>query len=472
MARKPSIYQMKVVLDDTHPPIWRRIQVPGKVTLEELHQVLQVVMGWEDYHLHSFTIHGEYYGDPALDEFGELGTKDESRFRLNRLITEEGMRFHYDYDFGDGWEHTLLVEKIFSAEKGIRYPRCVKGKRACPPEDVGGVWGYGVALDAIKNPDHPEHDEYLQWISGEFDPEAFDLEGVNHRLSRIGKTDVQWVQKPFMMDDGQFRNGLIEITSSWELDLPADQQRAFEDLPLRRDTVTLLAYLRDHRVTGTSTKGNLTLKAVHEICEQFVHPPRLEESIGDYVYRVRSEEDVWPLYFIHILATIGGLLSGGPGRKWRLTQLGQEFLEMSAPLQAWALFATWWMEMDWAFVSPYEVREGTLSGHFVWRTLDHLLKLPVESRVLFETFADGLIEDVGLVMPMGDQDKARDILHDILELVVIDPLSDFGILIPEHGPAEGLGLRYKQLLAFQMSPMGRGLLKAIKVIDDASGTEL
>jgi len=472
MARMPSIYQMKVVLDDTHPPIWRRIQVPGKVTLEELHQILQSVMGWWDYHLHAFTIHGEYYGDPAHDELGELGTKDESRFQLNQLIKEKGVRFDYEYDFGDGWEHTLLVEEIFPAEKGVYYPRCVKGRRACPPEDVGGVWGYEEFLEVLKDSEDSEHDEYLEWIGGEYDPETFDLDEVNERMRGVRGVDEIWPQRSLTPEDMQHKQRLADIATAWVLELPADQERALENLPLRRDTVTLLTYLRDHRVTGTSTKGNLNLKAVHEISEKFVHPPRLEERIGDYVCRVRSEEHVWSLYFIHILVTISGLLSGGPGRKWRLTPLGQEFLEMSAPLQVWALFATWWMEMDWAFVSTYEVREGTFSDHFVKLTLDYLLELPVQKRLLFEPFADGLIEDVGLVWPIEDQDRARDILRDIIERVVIDPLCDFGILLAEHGPREGFGPKYKKLPAFQLTPMGRGLLKVMKMIEEASGAEV
>ncbi|OGO16178.1 MAG: hypothetical protein A2Z14_13895, partial [Chloroflexi bacterium RBG_16_48_8] len=188
MTRKGSqVYQIKVTLKDTHPPIWRRIQVPASITLLELHEILQIVMGWEDYHLHVFTIDGDDYGDTIYDEYNELGFKEETRCKLSQLIHEEGVRFVYEYDFGDSWEHTLLVEKIFPAEKGIPYPRCVKGKRSCPPEDVGGVWGYENFLDAIQDPEHVEHGEYLEWIGGEFDPESFDLEEVNDRLGRIAR---------------------------------------------------------------------------------------------------------------------------------------------------------------------------------------------------------------------------------------------------------------------------------------------
>jgi hypothetical protein len=94
-------------------------------------------------------------------------------------------RFDYEYDFGDGWEHRILVEKILPLEPGRAYPVCIKGRRACPPEDVGGTWGYAAFLDAIGDPEHPEHDSYLEWIGGEFDPEAFDLDEVNDALSEL-----------------------------------------------------------------------------------------------------------------------------------------------------------------------------------------------------------------------------------------------------------------------------------------------
>jgi hypothetical protein len=152
-----------------------------------LHDILQIVMGWDDYHLHISTIEGSIYGDPADDEYGDLGTIDEARFRLNQVIYREGQRLSYVYDFGDGWDHTLLVEKILPPQESVRYPICLKGKRACPPEDVGGVPGHENFLEAIRNPDHDEHEEYLTWIGGEFDPEAFILEEVNNQLRSMGR---------------------------------------------------------------------------------------------------------------------------------------------------------------------------------------------------------------------------------------------------------------------------------------------
>jgi hypothetical protein len=183
---KADIYQIKVTLEYSKPPIWRRIQVAGDVNLRKLHRILQEVMGWSDYHLHQFIVGEAYYGEPHPDYEGfGFQIRDEKRVKLGQIVPGEKFKFFYEYDFGDSWGHQLLVEKILPPEPGIQYPRCLKGKRACPPEDVGGVWGYEGFLEAIRDPDHPEHDDMLEWIGGEFDPEAFDLDEINAALERI-----------------------------------------------------------------------------------------------------------------------------------------------------------------------------------------------------------------------------------------------------------------------------------------------
>jgi hypothetical protein len=175
-----QIYQIKVTLEDSHPPIWRRILVPDSITLAKLHSILQVAMGWTDSHLHQFIAGDAYFGVPDPDYGFEM--HDERRVKLAQIVPGEGSKFRYEYDFGDGWLHTLLVEKILPPQPGQPVPVCVKGKGACPPEDVGGMWGYYGFLEAIQNPDHPEHEDYLEWVGGEFDPEAFDLDETNELL--------------------------------------------------------------------------------------------------------------------------------------------------------------------------------------------------------------------------------------------------------------------------------------------------
>jgi hypothetical protein len=183
-ATQVPIYQIKVTLTGSKPPIWRRIQVRSDITLAKLHDIIQAVMGWDDYHLHQFIVGGLYFGVPDPDYGDWVDMRDEQKMRLNQITTSQGFKFAYEYDFGDSWEHTLLVEKILPPEEGVQYPVCVKGRRACPPEDVGGIWGYDGFLEAIQDPNHPEHDMYLEWIGGEFDPEAFDLDEANAALRR------------------------------------------------------------------------------------------------------------------------------------------------------------------------------------------------------------------------------------------------------------------------------------------------
>ena len=181
-----QIYQLKITLRDSKPPIWRRIQVPGDISLEKLHWVIQEAMGWTNSHMHQFIHRETYYGVSMKDDFGDFHEmKNEKTVKLNQLVSRPKAKFVYEYDFGDSWEHEILLEKILPPESGVRYPVCLTGKRACPPEDCGGVWGYAGFLEAIQNPNHPEHDDMLEWIGGSFDPEAFDLDAVNRVLGRI-----------------------------------------------------------------------------------------------------------------------------------------------------------------------------------------------------------------------------------------------------------------------------------------------
>ncbi len=179
------VYQIKVTLKDIRPPIWRRVQVPSNISLNKLHRILQAVMPWDDYHLHQFIIGGVYYGEPDPDDDFGFELKSDRTAKLIQVASGARARFIYEYDFGDGWEHEIVVEKIVPPEAGVRYPICLAGKRACPPEDCGGIPGYARFLEAIRNPEHEEHDELLQWVGGSFDPEAFDLDEINRELKRI-----------------------------------------------------------------------------------------------------------------------------------------------------------------------------------------------------------------------------------------------------------------------------------------------
>jgi hypothetical protein len=173
------IYELKVTLREVRPAVWRRVQLFGIVPLQELHRILQAVMGWENRHLHAFVSKDRTYAKPA-PEFPEWA--DQRRSRLVGLLQAPGDGLVYEYDFGDGWTHDVILERVLDVEPDARYPRVVGGARACPPEDCGGPSGYEHLLAALANPRHREHRELVEWVGGSFAPEAFDAAAINRVL--------------------------------------------------------------------------------------------------------------------------------------------------------------------------------------------------------------------------------------------------------------------------------------------------
>ncbi len=185
--RKEGAFQLKAVLADSDPPIWRRIQVPGKATLSFLHRVLQDAMGWENCHLHEFKIKGISYGSVAEgDDPFALDMRADKGFLLEDVLSESVKSFQYIYDFGDDWVHEITVEKRGLAEAGATYPVCLGGDRACPPEDCGGIDGYYANLEILKDMKHPDYEDVKEWM-GRHDPARFNSELVNVRLKRLAK---------------------------------------------------------------------------------------------------------------------------------------------------------------------------------------------------------------------------------------------------------------------------------------------
>lgn len=203
MAKTPldpslPIYQLKIQLDDVAPPIWRRIQTHN-CTLRDLHEVIQSVMGWEDAHMYCFFGGECEFGDPEHE-----ADYDDRRVRLHKFVEHGIARFTYVYDFGDDWRHTITIEKTLPIEKGVRYPRCISGKRAGPPDDCGGAIGYDELLERLESAE-PD-DEVFDWIDPDFDPEAFDLADINRELDRIrpwlgSKRAPGWLPAAFAKGD-------------------------------------------------------------------------------------------------------------------------------------------------------------------------------------------------------------------------------------------------------------------------------
>ena len=180
------LYQFRIALKQSKPEIWRRIQIKN-CTLDKLHEHIQIAMGWTNSHLHDFQINGQCYGDPELldDDFESDVFVDSTVLKIDKIVPKSGQRFRFDYryDFGDCWQHEILFEGCLKAEKGRRYPICVEGERACPPEDVGGTHGFARYLKATSDPTHRAHKEMLEW-NGPFDPMNFDSERTTRRMQR------------------------------------------------------------------------------------------------------------------------------------------------------------------------------------------------------------------------------------------------------------------------------------------------
>lgn len=177
------VYQIKVTLTGSEPPIWRRVEVPGEYTLLQLHRIMQTVMEWDGSHLHEFKIGRMTFGNPEFDG-GLFGPRvlDEEDVKLNELGLRARSEFSYVYDFGDNWHHTLLLEKALDADPNTEYPVCTGGEMAAPPDDCGGLGGYYNLQEILEDPADPEYEERKEWFGGGLDATAFDLEMINRRL--------------------------------------------------------------------------------------------------------------------------------------------------------------------------------------------------------------------------------------------------------------------------------------------------
>lgn len=174
-----TLYQLKITLKDSKPPIWRTVLIDSEITLDELHYVIQIAMQWENYHLHQFSKHEIFYGNPNLID----DVEDSREHYVNEVLIKEKDSINYEYDFGDSWNHKITLEKILPWDESKTYPICLKGKRAGPPEDCGGIYGYYNMLEVINEPEHPDYEEVMEYLIGDvgesYDPEHFNLEDIN-----------------------------------------------------------------------------------------------------------------------------------------------------------------------------------------------------------------------------------------------------------------------------------------------------
>ncbi|MCB1869413.1 MAG: plasmid pRiA4b ORF-3 family protein [Gammaproteobacteria bacterium] len=183
-----DLFQIRISLSEVEPPVWRRLLISSSTDLAELHQVIQIAMGWSNSDLHQFTADHQQFGIPDT-EYGDSLTPERGK-RIGSLLKHENQWITYEYDFGDSWEHKILLEKILPFQPEAAGPRCIDGRRSCPPEDVGGAWGYQEFLEAYTDSGHPDHREKVEWIGDGFDPEHFDIDEVNKKLKAMRKAVI------------------------------------------------------------------------------------------------------------------------------------------------------------------------------------------------------------------------------------------------------------------------------------------
>jgi hypothetical protein len=190
------IARLRIILNDVDPMPMRHIEVPLKIRLDRLHEVIQAAMGWTDTHLYEFRAGGAGWGEPDLDGFYD-GPMDAKKFTLEKVLDQTGTRtIQYVYDFGDDWDHSIRIERVNEATPGMTYPRLLKAVGACPPEDVGGAWGYEEFLEALADPDHEQHDDMARWSGGDFDAEDAGTESIIKRFDRLAKKWAPRSRKP------------------------------------------------------------------------------------------------------------------------------------------------------------------------------------------------------------------------------------------------------------------------------------
>ena len=188
-----KILELDIILRDSKPKIWRRVLVPDNMTFLELHYIIQFAMGWTNSHLHQFVV-GNYdrrIGIPYEDDFEEM--EDGREVKINSLLNAPKDKILYEYDFGDSWAHLIEVRQVHEPEPGKKYPVLTGGAMACPPEDCGGIWGYQDLVKELKKKNSREYEELLEWLGGEFDPEAFDINETNKEFFKnFKKVMKEW----------------------------------------------------------------------------------------------------------------------------------------------------------------------------------------------------------------------------------------------------------------------------------------
>lgn len=424
-----NLITLYIAIKEIEPPIWRRISISGNANLLDLHHVIQHAFGWTNTHLFIFKL-GEmnfvHYPDWEADAYryqsAELAI-------LEDLIPDqlsEGSTFSYVYDLGDNWEHEIYVESVSLAPMRFSGASCVEGARAAPPENVGSIPGYFNLLKTLQTPGSSDYRELMNWMGYTYDPEYFDRETVNCIISdyfvvaQLRKDSIWCYDIPFF-------NLASVFFGNWT-DSPEHLKYA-NDITLRRDVITLMTYLIENKVTGTKASGNFPLKDVRGIAEGFVDPPVLDEKIGDKLYKLRSEDEVPDMLFIHHFSNLAGLIIGGENQQWQVTHYGKSFLQATPLEQVWFLTNFWFLGFHWDNCLPYEDNIlGSNAYTFQQLLLSTLVNYPVGETVSINQLFDAMeLRLPGWERKFGFGGRFSNHKMHYFEKIVLEPFYKLGL---------------------------------------------
>ena len=438
-----NVYQVKVSLNGAQPSIWRRLLIEPDTTFQDLHRIIQVAMGWQASRLHLFQAKdGTLIGDPAEDFDGMMNFRDEAVVPVSAVLFREGQTLHYEYDFGDGWEHQVVLEKVLSAEASNEVlPRCIKAVRQCPPEDVGGLPGFYEFLEAMEDMAHPEHIDVREWWGEWFEPDFVDLQQINADLA---ERDAWFPEDPdggapaasdfCSLSPAQVHELLQDPLNCPSVFNPLFNAEVVNDAldtaPIIRMARVLVEAMKDKgiRLTG---KGNLPLKHVKAMIdaggESTVAP------MARYA-PVRSEEHVLAVILTRMLLEIAGYTKKQKG-VLLLKKTAETRLEKKGWLTVYRdLLNTALTRLNWASMDHYDGLEDIqYTGAFCfwllsqkgdyWRPVDEYLDdmLKAFPRLPITAYP---------VSYMTEEDQAKSALrsrmvtlYQLLGLIELDPES-------------------------------------------------
>ena len=299
-----KVYQFKITLKGIKPPIWRRIQVPKNYTFWDLHVAIQDAMGWLDVHLHAFEI-----ANPGKGPIEEIGIPDKDfewenqrtiagwKRTIARYFTPENAKARYVYDFGDDWTHDIKLEKILPREKGVNYPLCLDGKRACPPENCGGVWGYEELLEIISNPKHEQYEEMIEWLGEEdLDPDYFDRTEVQFSDPKKSLKSTMECEESF--SEGELAD--VEDDFSSNSLLKNEKEKNKEQRRLSRDLMHRIwqkAKAKDFKSLKPEERRLARIMLDHE--DEYFNQFEFADLTYDHQYELDIEENPFLHIFIH-----------------------------------------------------------------------------------------------------------------------------------------------------------------------------